>query len=29
MPAERSVDVDEPWDLELCELILRKRLARD
>jgi CMP-N,N'-diacetyllegionaminic acid synthase len=29
MPAERSIDVDEPWDLHLCELILRDRLARD
>lgn len=29
MPAERSIDVDDPWDLRLCELILRDRLARD
>jgi CMP-N,N'-diacetyllegionaminic acid synthase len=29
MPVERSIDVDEPWDLHLCELILRDRLARD
>lgn len=29
MPAERSLDVDEPWDLHLCELVLRDRLARD
>jgi CMP-N,N'-diacetyllegionaminic acid synthase len=29
MPEERSLDVDEPWDLHLCELILRDRLARD
>jgi len=29
MPPERSVDVDDEWDLHLCELILRDRLARD
>ena len=29
MPPERSIDVDEAWDLHLCELILRDRLARD
>ena len=29
MPRERSLDVDEPWDLHLCELVLRNRLARD
>ena len=29
MPPERSIDIDEPWDLHLCELILRDRLARD
>jgi len=29
MPPERSIDVDEPWDLHLCELILRDRIARD
>jgi CMP-N,N'-diacetyllegionaminic acid synthase len=29
MPPERSIDVDEPWDLHLCELILRERHARD
>jgi CMP-N,N'-diacetyllegionaminic acid synthase len=25
MPQERSIDVDTPWDLELCDLILRRR----
>jgi N-acylneuraminate cytidylyltransferase/CMP-N,N'-diacetyllegionaminic acid synthase len=29
MPAERSLDIDSPWDLELCDLILRHRIARD
>jgi CMP-N,N'-diacetyllegionaminic acid synthase len=29
MPPERSIDVDTPWDLHLCELILRERNARD
>jgi N-acylneuraminate cytidylyltransferase/CMP-N,N'-diacetyllegionaminic acid synthase len=29
MPPERSLDIDSPWDLELCDLILRDRLARD
>ncbi|HKW59008.1 MAG TPA: acylneuraminate cytidylyltransferase family protein [Candidatus Dormibacteraeota bacterium] len=29
MPPERSIDVDDPWDLHLCDLILRDRLARD
>jgi CMP-N,N'-diacetyllegionaminic acid synthase len=29
MPRERSLDVDDPWDLHLAELILRDRLARD
>ena len=28
MPRERSIDVDEPWDMHLCELILKERLAR-
>ena len=29
MPPERSIDVDDPWQLHLCELILRDRLGRD
>ena len=29
MPRERSIDVDTPWDLYLCELILRARHGRD
>ena len=29
MPAERSLDIDNAWDMHLCELILRDRLARD
>ena len=29
MPPERSIDVDDAWDLRLCELILRDRLGRD
>lgn len=26
MPAERSLQIDTPWDLHLCELVLRDRL---
>lgn len=29
MPPERSIDVDTPWELHLCELVLRDRLGRD
>jgi CMP-N,N'-diacetyllegionaminic acid synthase len=29
MPRERSLDVDEPWDLHLCDLLLRDRHAPD
>jgi CMP-N,N'-diacetyllegionaminic acid synthase len=29
MPPERSIDVDDPWQLRLCQLILRDRLGRD
>jgi CMP-N,N'-diacetyllegionaminic acid synthase len=28
MPADRSIDIDTPWDLHLADLILRDRLAR-
>ncbi len=29
MPRERSIDVDDPWDLHLCELILGERRGPD
>ena len=29
MPPERSIDVDTPWDLHLCELILGERRGPD
>lgn len=29
MPPERSIDIDDEWDLRLCELVLRDRLGRD